>query len=605
MSLKVSIRTPKRETLVGRFELRGQHASALGVSDEKNVNPIVLDSSGAVLERPAGVASDAVNDVLDGRGRPVVLILHGYWGHKDYLYQKALAKALEYPSFRFDFRSNGESSHPERTNDTFKYFREDTEDLNVVIDVLLSHKWRIFAMVAHSRGAAIMYRAVFPRPHICRFLVNVSGRFDNANGFPEKYPGIHETISNQGYYEKVDTLRNGATRALRMTAETLELWKEWDTFMGPKLRALPRTLPVLTIHGTEDDVVPVRDSAYFATMIPNHTLHLVRGANHLFLNEHGEDLISTVTKWLRDQTVTMGSFYRAHCITPPVFGAGRSRIGKELAGTGADGGVPSSLVEGVQNFRDFGGYPVRDGRIVRWEFLYRCGKLNAITERGKKQLLALGVTHTIDLRSTQEVEREATPTIDSVDRISCPVFVDQDYSPAELAKRWKLYTTGGESGFAQAYMTICGTGAKAYALYLRHMLRTKQPAVLHCTAGKDRTGVFAALLLKFLEVDEDLIIRDYALTESLLFWSDEELRGLIEHSNGALTMDGARQMLSARAGAMRLFLEDFGRAYETVDKYYVNFLGMLKGELEELKELLVVQADQTCPPLPESLRSLL
>ncbi|KAI8799322.1 tyrosine phosphatase family-domain-containing protein [Cladochytrium replicatum] len=604
MSLKLIIRNDKSENIVGRFELRGQHASAQGVSDERNVSPLVLDGRGAAVERPKDVAPNAVDDVLDGRGRPVVLILHGYWGHKDYLFQKALAKALEYPSYRIDFRSNGESTFPERSDDPYEYVSEDVDDLNLVVDVLIKRGWRIFAMVAHSRGASVAFQCVFQRPYVCRFLVNVASRFNCYTGFTNGHPGVHEAIARQGFYEETNLLKNGTSKTVRLTQKTLELWKQWDLLNVPRFKTLPRSLPILNIHGTEDDIIPVTDAADFSSILANSTVYLVPGANHLFLGDYTKVVVDTTTKWLRDQTTSMGSFYRAHCITPPVIGAGRSRIGKERVGNGPDGGVPSSLVEGVQNFRDFGGYPVRNGRIVRWEHLYRCGKLNTITERGKNQLQALGVTHTIDLRSTQEVQRDPTPSIDNVGRVSCPVFGDQDYSPAELARRWKLYTVG-ESGFAEAFMSISESGSNAYATFLRHLLCTKKPTVLHCTAGKDRTGVFAALLLKFLEVDDDLIERDFSLTESLLSWSDVELRGLVEHSNGALTMDGARSMLSAKPGALRLFFEKFVGAYGTVEKYYENVVGLSRDELLGLKELLVVDAHKTCPPLPENLRALL
>ncbi|KAI8799323.1 tyrosine phosphatase family-domain-containing protein [Cladochytrium replicatum] len=601
MSLKVEIRNGNNESIVGRFELRGKHASAHGISDEKNVSPLILDRSGSTLQRPTDVAGAAVDDVLDGRSRPVVLILHGYWGHKDYLYQKALAKALVYPSFRFDCRSNGESSHPERSNDIYEVLADDVDDLNLVIDVLIHRGWRIFAIVAHSRGAPITFRCLFKRPYICRFFVNVAGRFNSSTGFTALHSGVREAIEKQGYYEQIDTLKNGASKTVRLTAKTEELWKQWDIENIPQFKLLPRTLPILTIHGTDDALVPVADAADFASNLPNSALHIIRGGDHFFMNEHANVVIRTTIDWLHEQTTSISSFYRAHCITPPIIGAGRSRIGKEKAGKG---GNPSSLVDGVQNFRDFGGYPVRDGRIVRWEYLYRCGSLSNITELGKKQLQALGITHTIDLRSSQEVDRYPSPPIQSVERVACPVFVDQDCSPAELAKQWMLYTVGGH-GFAEAYMSICEGGSKAYVMYLRHLIRTKQPAVLHCTAGKDRTGVFAALLLKFLEVDDDIIFRDFALTEVLLSWSDAELQELVQFSNGALTLEGARNVLSARPEAMQLFFEKFAEVFRTVENYYEHTLGLSRNEMLEIRELLVVEAHKTCPPLPAKLRALL
>ncbi|KAI8801758.1 tyrosine phosphatase family-domain-containing protein [Cladochytrium replicatum] len=602
MSLKLVLRNAKNEDIVGRFELRGASASADGVSDAKDAAPFVLNFMGETLETPSHVAPSTITDVFNGAGRPVVLLVHGYLGHKNYVYQKSLAKALKYPSFRFDFRDNGESTYPpDRTGDLKRHLPGDLEDLDLAIDVLTLRGWRIFAIIAHSRGCYTAIQAVRRRPLISRFLVCVSGPPSILQVVSETFDGMDEALEKKGWYEKIEILKNGKSRVTRLTESPKRLWKELDDKTVIDLKSLPRTLPTLMVHGTKDNVIPINEIASLSSILANSTLRLVAGADHTFRNGFTDHAVTVITDWLHEQTSSMGPFYRAHCITPPVIGAGRSRIGKERAGVKW---VPSSLVEGVQNFRDFGGYPVRGGKIVRWEHLYRCAKLDRVTEKGKRQLQALGVTHMVDLRSNQEICRDPTPAIGMVERVHAPVSVDKDYSPAALAKRRRLYTAG-EEGFAEVYMTVCKSGTTANAIFLRHLLSTKKPTVVHCTAGKDRTGVFVALLLKFLEVDDDLIVRDYALTDSLLSWSDAELSGLCEHSNGIVTMEGARMMLSARPRSMELFLEKFTAVYGSVERYYEAEGGLSKEELMELKRLLVVGAQETCPPLPPNLIAML
>jgi protein tyrosine/serine phosphatase len=114
-------------------------------------------------------------------------------------------------------------------------------------------------------------------------------------------------------------------------------------------------------------------------------------------------------------------------------------------------------------------------------------------------------------------------------------------------------------------MLILKSGIPAFQLVIKGILSLAQssttPATLetplsaplfpssvaiHCTAGKDRTGVIAAVLLSFLGVEDDLIAMDYALTECLVSYTDEEIIKYSKSTGGTITPDGVRAMLSAR-----------------------------------------------------------
>ncbi|KAI8804284.1 Alpha/Beta hydrolase protein [Cladochytrium replicatum] len=561
MSIKIELHNSKNENLVGRFELRGEHASAIGLTDERNVSSLVLGPTGAVIERPVGVATEAVDDVLQGRGRPVVLIMHGYWGHKDYLYQRKLAKALDIPSFRFDFRGNGESTFPDRTDDNYRYLPDEVEDLDLVIDVLIRLGWRILALVSHSRAVNVALRSIFRCPHICRFVVNVSGRYTSFSGYMEKYPGIRDIIKERGYYEKTDTLKNGMSRTQRFTKQTLKIWEEWDHFLPRHLPTIPRSLPVLTIHGTADDVVPVSDAAEFSNRIANHTLRLITGANHLFLGEHAVQVVDAITSWLRDQTTSMGSFYKAHRLTPHPYGMDQPLFGKrdDVSGFGLN------MVEGVLNIRDIGRYPVRDGRIVRGEMLYHCGSLDAITEVGKRQLASLGVMQILDLRRIDEPECICIPHVDLVELVTFPRVLQHELDHKE------------------AFMMICEIGSQTFATLLRHLLSSRTPTLIHCRSGTDYTSIFAALLQRFLEVDDDLILRDFHLSEELNSSSMKEMQ------SGGVTDDttNGERVSTSRADAMQTFFSSFSARYGYVADYLQFSLGLSSNELQRLKDLLL------------------
>ena len=156
----------------------------------------------------------------------------------------------------------------------------------------------------------------------------------------------------------------------------------------------------------------------------------------------------------------------------------------------------------------------RDGRRVRWNHLYRSDTLHRLTPADVGQFDALGLRTVIDLRSATEIDdhgRLATasghvawhhvPMLDNVkleprDQTEVDALVAQQLAPGE--------------GYLRIVEQFGGSLALAFEL-----LSTDDtlPAVFHCTAGKDRTGIVAALLLDLLGVPDDVIASDYLLTE--------------------------------------------------------------------------------------------
>lgn len=109
-------------------------------------------------------------------------------------------------------------------------------------------------------------------------------------------------------------------------------------------------------------------------------------------------------------------------------------------------------VEGISNFRDLGGYPLSNqpNRSVRRQFIYRCAEPSKVTENGITTMQKLGITHMYDLRSNNEIERAQAAGRGGVvewegcSRVFAPVFTDKDYSPENLAIRYKDYMSGTE-----------------------------------------------------------------------------------------------------------------------------------------------------------------
>lgn len=174
-------------------------------------------------------------------------------------------------------------------------------------------------------------------------------------------------------------------------------------------------------------------------------------------------------------------------------------------------------LEGPVNFRDLGGYETAEGRTVRRRHLFRSDALFRLTEADAAQVRALGVTTLIDFRTPDELEQHGfggmdhldaehlhLPTIDTTRRVL-------DLTDDEAQEVARALVTA-----ADAYMMMLDRGSNAYASALRVVAESEAPVVFFCAAGKDRTGVFAALVLGLLGVSDEDIVTDYALTHEVI-----------------------------------------------------------------------------------------
>ncbi len=169
------------------------------------------------------------------------------------------------------------------------------------------------------------------------------------------------------------------------------------------------------------------------------------------------------------------------------------------------------VLDGARNVRDLGGYPVGDGRQTRWRSLLRGDALHMLSEADIEALIAHGVTTVIDLRNPQELEREANPFMNDARVRYENVSLFSALAPVEMMAAQSIDFDMGDR-----YCHALDNCQLAIAKVLTTIARAPDGIVLfHCTAGKDRTGIIAALMLAHAGVDEATIIEDYALTGSI------------------------------------------------------------------------------------------
>ncbi|HEY4275147.1 MAG TPA: tyrosine-protein phosphatase [Rhizomicrobium sp.] len=167
-------------------------------------------------------------------------------------------------------------------------------------------------------------------------------------------------------------------------------------------------------------------------------------------------------------------------------------------------------LQGGRNFRDLGGYRVPDGRQVRWGQLYRSGVMNGLTSADMEYLTAIGLTVICDLRSIGERAEQPNPFL----KTETTAVIGTDYEMPALSDMQNAKTRDEAiAAFAAGYISFTEFLTPQYTDMFARLVRHQTPLAFNCSAGKDRTGVGAALILSVLGVPRASIVADYALTQ--------------------------------------------------------------------------------------------
>lgn len=236
--------------------------------------------------------------------------------------------------------------------------------------------------------------------------------------------------------------------------------------------------------------------------------------------------------------------------------------------------------EGAKNFRDLGGYPVPGGKSTRWRLVYRSGRLHNFTEADLESFGRLGVRAIFDLRG--DTERELEP--DPVPSVHFPVL-DELASEEGVGIMRATTAREAEEAVARIYTGLLRRRARVYGQLLTSLADpANRPAVVHCTAGKDRTGIAAALLLGALGVDRPTLLYDYELTGEEDYSDADALRRTL--SAVGVAPAAAEVVVRAPSAPLARALEELDRAYGGIDEYLLGPAGLGPATLLDLREAL-------------------
>lgn len=196
-------------------------------------------------------------------------------------------------------------------------------------------------------------------------------------------------------------------------------------------------------------------------------------------------------------------------------------------------------LQGGRNFRDLGGYQTTDGRTVKWGRIYRSGVLDGLTDQDYQLIDSLDIGTLVDFRSNSERRTEVTEwRAADVELINHDYEMDFDINElGKLIKRPDLSREMMEGLMVEMYPDLLETQKQNYAGMFDRLVEKDQGLMFHCTAGKDRTGISALLVLTALGVDEQTAIDDYLATNQYL-----DYRSLMPKDSGNMDPKHAAMM---------------------------------------------------------------
>ncbi|MBN7798293.1 tyrosine-protein phosphatase [Parahaliea mediterranea] len=243
-------------------------------------------------------------------------------------------------------------------------------------------------------------------------------------------------------------------------------------------------------------------------------------------------------------------------------------------------------LEGSPNFRDFGGYATADGRRVQWGYLFRSGHLARLTDPDLELLASLGLDMVFDFRQEAEQQHEPSrlPAANPPRVHSLPILPGNN---SGFLQQLDGPIPGPEVMF-EFMVTVNRELANEEAGVYRRMFaeilaRDDARYLVHCAAGKDRTGFAAALMLLALGVPEQVVIRDYLLSSRFYNAEAEVERARVKYGMNDSDSAAIMPMLRVDEAYLRAALDSIDERYPDIESYLEEVMGVGAPERAELR----------------------
>ncbi|MDD6466627.1 MAG: tyrosine-protein phosphatase [Erysipelotrichaceae bacterium] len=246
----------------------------------------------------------------------------------------------------------------------------------------------------------------------------------------------------------------------------------------------------------------------------------------------------------------------------------------------------------VNNFRELGGYVTKDGRHIKHGYLYRSAGLNRVQKEDKEQLAPLHIQYVIDFRESETVKAQPDVLLDGMHYDAIPALIENEYTQSRTLNFFDLLhgdmseeeIVESNAFLKEAYLMM-PFGNPAFQRVFELMKQQAYPILFHCSGGKDRTGLMAALILDLLGVDWDTILQDYMKSNAYIGkdgYVDQQLQ-LKNITDPALV-----DIIWKTVGVQEMYLETafakIREVYGTMERYYEKEYGLGVEEIQAIRD---------------------
>ncbi len=250
--------------------------------------------------------------------------------------------------------------------------------------------------------------------------------------------------------------------------------------------------------------------------------------------------------------------------------------------------------ESISNFRDLGGYRGAQGKAVKWGILYRSGHLADATNGDLENLSKLGLKTLIDFRSSAEkaAEPDRLPDTPTFNVVEIPIL---DSGNNALVSEVKARVESGDFDdfdpnlvMAEANRQFATDFTPQFRQFINAVMAAQgQPVLWHCTAGKDRTGFAAAIVLRLLGVDDDTIMADYMASRAPSLAARQHQLMMLRVFKGQEAADKLAVIMGVEPSWLRAAFTEIDRRWGDFDHYVRQGLQLSPADIARLRTTLL------------------
>ncbi|MHA8110585.1 tyrosine-protein phosphatase [Lactobacillaceae bacterium Melli_B4] len=240
------------------------------------------------------------------------------------------------------------------------------------------------------------------------------------------------------------------------------------------------------------------------------------------------------------------------------------------------------------NFRDIGGYPAADGRKTKWHKMIRSGNLAELDQTDQDYLKNYGITNDIDLRSQSERDSEPDLVPDGIKYSTNPIFEKKQRRTANLMKqRYSEDPTAGKQHMQHTYENLIESpiARDAYRKLFKTLLDDpNECSLMHCSQGKDRTGMGIVMLLFVLGVDEADIKKDYlASAEQMKPYVQKKIEEYEHYNINNICKENISALYTVSIDYYNAAMDKIKSLYGNMDNFIHQYLNLSDADIQKLR----------------------